>query len=172
MSNDSRRSKSKERKASGDSKKRILGGRLKAAMAAPVGEITVVSPSGDEVTVDVDDLDVDVIVEAFGLSFRPSTLCSQSADGKRKVIPIKSRKKFVPGQRYYVQQPGGGGGDVSTVAVAPRQHGLLGLRPQQHPQQQQLVVDGRQQQLQQPSVVRRAVGEGQERISAQTELYL
>ena len=59
---------------------------------------------------DIDDLDVDLLVESFGLGFKPTTLCFfDEKKNKRKVIPIKSKKKFKPGEKYYLQQNAGTG---------------------------------------------------------------
>ena len=63
-----------------------------------------------QISVDIDDLEVDLLVESFGLGFRPSTLCYfDEKKNKRKVIPIKSKKKFKPGEKYYLQQNAGTG---------------------------------------------------------------
>ena len=63
-----------------------------------------------QISVDIDDLDVDLLVESFGLGFKPTTLCFfDEKKNKRKVIPIKSKKKFKPGEKYYLQQNAGTG---------------------------------------------------------------
>ena len=59
---------------------------------------------------DIDDLEVDLLVESFGLGYRPATLCYfDEKKNKRKVIPIKSKKKFKPGEKYHLQQNAGTG---------------------------------------------------------------
>ena len=63
-----------------------------------------------QISVDIDDLEVELLVESFGLGYRPSTLCYfDEKKNKRKVIPIKSKKKFKPGEKYYLQQNAGTG---------------------------------------------------------------
>ena len=67
---------------------------------------------------DIDDLEVDLLVESFGLGYRPSTLCYfDEKKNKRKVIPIKSKKKFKPGEKYYLQQNAGTGMQFSAVVA-------------------------------------------------------
>lgn len=125
--------------------------RTMSSSSSAEDEITVVSPRGDEISVDLDDLDVDLLVESFNLSFRPTTLCFyDEKKNKRKVIPIKSIKKFTPGLKYHVQQVGGGTSGIAVTDLsdsAPPQpgpsrplmdaaKGLLALR-QQSPEQQQ-----------------------------------
>lgn len=69
------------------------------------GEIFV--RHGDQrVSIDIEDVEPNLLVEMFGLSSRPNVfLTVDPATGSRKAVPIAKRRKLVPGREYHLPEP-------------------------------------------------------------------
>ncbi len=67
-------------------------------------EITIRYLDSPPARIDIEDVEVDVLVDHFGLAFRPSSLVTQGGDdGKaRKIVPIGKKNKLVSGATYHI----------------------------------------------------------------------
>ncbi len=79
-------------------------------------EITVQFRDG-HVRVDIEDVDADMLVDHFGLPFRPSVLLRYDAHGGKKLVPLAKRNKLVPGATYHIQDKNPEGGAVGGASL-------------------------------------------------------